>query len=218
MKAVHILIADDHELVRKGLRMVLESQPGWTVCGEAVNGRQAVELARELQPDVIVMDLSMPELNGLEATRQIRRAFPRIEVLILTVHESEQLVSEVLDAGARGYILKADTSRLLVTAIEALIQHRPFFTAAVSEVVLGGYLRPGQPTRATSRALPRLTAREREIVQLLVEGKTNKDVAAALGVSVKTVDAHRTNIMSKLNLHSVTELVRYAIRNQIIEA
>ena len=218
MKTMQILIADDHELVRKGLRAVLENQPGWKVCGEAVDGRQAVALAKQLQPDVIVMDFSMPELNGLEATRQIRKALPKVEVLILTVHQSEQLVGEVLAAGARGYILKADTSRLLMAAIESLAQHKPFFTGTASEVVLGGYLRPGQPARSESRDLPRLTAREREIVQLLTEGKTNKEVAVALGVSVKTVDAHRANIMNKLNLHSVTDLVRYAIRNKIIEA
>ena len=218
MKTIQILIADDHELVRKGLRTVLENQPGWKVCGEAVNGRQAVELAKKLQPDVIVMDVTMPELNGLEATRQIRKALPKIEVLILTMHESEQLVGEVLAAGARGYILKTDALRLLVAAIESLAQHKPFFTGTASEVVLGGYLRPGQPVRAESRNLPRLTAREREIVQLLAEGKTNKEVAVALGVSVKTVDAHRANLMHKLNIHSVTDLVRYAIRNTIIDA
>jgi DNA-binding NarL/FixJ family response regulator len=215
---MQILIADDHELVRRGLRAVLEHQPGWKVCGEAINGRQAVELAKKFQPDVIVMDVTMPELNGLEATRQIRKAVPKAEVLILTIHESEQLVGEVLAAGARGYILKADTSRLLVAAIETLAQHKPFFTGTASEVVLGGYLRPGQPVRAESRNLPRLTAREREIVQMLAEGNTNKEVAVALGVSVKTVDAHRANLMHKLNLHSVTDLVRYAIRNKIIEA
>lgn len=215
---MEILIADDHELVRKGLRTVLENQPGWKVCGEAVNGRQAVELARKLRPDVIVMDITMPELNGLEATRQIRKALPKTEVMILTLHESEQLVGEVLAAGARGYILKADTTRLLVTGIEALAQHKPFFTGTASAVVLGGYLRPGQPVRTGSRQISRLTTREREIVQLLTEGRTNKEVAVALGISVKTVDAHRANLMSKLNLHSVTDLVRYAIRNQIIEA
>ena len=218
MKILQILIADDHELVRTGLRSVLEGQSGWNVCGEAINGRQAVALARTLQPDVIVMDVTMPELNGLEATRQICKALPKAEVLLLTMDQSDQLVSDVLAAGARGYILKADTSRLLVTAIESLAQHKPFFTGAASEVVLGGYLRPGQPVRAESRSLPRLTAREREIVQLLAEGKTNKEVAVALGVSVKTVDAHRANTMHKLNLHSVTDLVRYAIRNKIIEA
>ena len=218
MSALRIVIADDHELVRKGLRSVLDAQTGWTICGEAVNGREAVELARKIKPDVMVMDVTMPELNGLEATRQILKDRPKTEVLILTVHESEQLVSEVLAAGARGYILKGDTTRLLVAAIESIAQHKPFFTGTASEVVLGGYLRPGQPARKESRALPRLTAREREIVQLLAEGKSNKEVSTALGVSVKTIDAHRANIMHKLNINSVTDLVRYAIRNNIIAA
>lgn len=218
MTPLRILIADDHELVRKGLRTVLDGQPGWTLCGEAVNGRDAVEKARQLKPDIMVMDVTMPELNGLEATRQILKERPKTEVLILTVHESEQLVGEVLAAGARGYILKGDTTRLLVSAIESIAQHKPFFTGTASEVVLGGFLRPGQPARKESRALPRLTTREREIVQLLAEGQSNKEVATTLGISVKTVDAHRANIMHKLNLHSVTDLVRYAIRNNIIAA
>jgi DNA-binding NarL/FixJ family response regulator len=218
MKTLQILIADDHELMRKGLRTVLESQPGWKVCGEAVNGRQAVEMAKQLGPDVIVLDVTMPELNGLEATRQIRKAIPQAEILILTMHESEQLVRAVLAAGAHGYILKADTSRLLVSAIESLAQHKPYFTGKVSEVVLSGYLNPGEVATDAEGRLERLTAREREIVQLLVEGRTNKEVGVTLGVSVKTVDAHRANVMHKLDLHTVTELVRYAIRNQIIEA
>jgi len=218
MKALQILIADDHELVRKGLRTVLENQPGWKVCGEAKNGRQAVELTKQLGPDVVVLDVTMPELNGLEATRQIRKVIPKAEVLILTMHESEQLVSAVLAAGARGYILKADTSRLLVSAVESLARHQPFFTGKVSEVVLSGYLNSGEVTNGGTGPLERLTAREREIVQLLTEGQTNKEVAVALGVNVKTVDAHRANVMHKLDLHSVTDLVRFAIRNQIIEA
>ena len=213
---MQILIADDHELVRQGLRTVLESQPGWKVCGEAVNGRQAVDLARELRPDVIVLDVTMPELNGLEATRQIRKANPKAEVLILTMHESEQLVGEVLAAGARGYVLKSDTSRLLVSAIQSLAQHQPFFTGKVSEVVLNGYLKPGEVRNGADKIPARLTAREREVVQLLAEGKSSKEVAVALGVSVRTVDAHRANVMHKLRLHSVTDLVHYAIRNQII--
>lgn len=215
---MQILIADDHELVRKGLRTVLEKQPGWEVCGEAVNGRQAVELAKELRPDVVVMDVTMPELNGLEATRQICKALPKAEVLILTMHESEQMVNEVLAAGARGYILKADTSRLLVLAIESLSRHDPFFTGKVSKVMLNGFLKPGASATGQDKVLVGLTAREREIVQLLAEGRSNKEVAVALGISVKTVDAHRANVMHKLNLHSVTDLVRYAIRNQIITA
>jgi len=218
MKTTQILIADDHELVRKGLRMVLENQPGWKVCGEASDGRQAVELAKQLGPDVIVMDIAMPVLNGLEATRQIRKAIPQAEVLILTMDESERLVSQALAAGARGYILKADTTRLLVSAVESLAQHKPFFTGKVSAVVLDGYLNPGETIKVATGSFQRLTPREREIMQLLAEGKTNKEVAVSLGVSIKTVDAHRANIMHKLDLHSVTDLVRYAIRNQIIAA
>jgi DNA-binding NarL/FixJ family response regulator len=213
-----ILIADDHELVRKGLRAVLEEQPGWKVCGEAVNGRHAVELAKQLRPDVIVLDITMPELNGPEATRQIRKALPDAEVLILTMHESDQLVSEVLAAGARGYILKADTSRLLVTAIESLSQHKPFFTGKVLEVLVEGNRKPGDAAKRADKFLARLTAREREVLQLVAEGKFNKEVADALGIAVKTVEAHRFNIMHKLDLHSVTELVHYAIRNQMVAA
>jgi len=218
MKPLRILIVDDHELIRKGLRALLENQPGWMICGEAVNGRHAVELASQLKPDIVVMDVTMPELNGMEATRQILKERPQTEVLILTVHESEQLVREVLATGARGYILKGDTTRLLFTAIESIAQHKPFFTGTASEVVLGGFLKPDQHTQKPSQRLPSLTAREREIVQLLTEGNSHKAVAATLGISVKTVDAHRANIMHKLNLHSVTDLIRYAIRNHMITA
>ena len=218
MKTLQILIADDHELVRQGLRTVLENQPGWKVCGEAINGRQALELTRQLGPDVIVLDVTMPELNGLEATRQILKMFPKAEVLILTMHESEKLVGDVLAAGARGYILKSDTPRLLVAAVTSLAQHQPFFTGKVAEVVLSGYLNPGKIRHSPAGPGPHLTSRECEIVQLLAEGKTNKEIAVALGVSIKTVDAHRANIMHKLGLHSVADLVRYAIRNQIITA
>jgi len=217
MKTLKILIADDHELIREGLKARLEKQEGWQICGEAVNGRQAVELARTLMPDVAVLDISMPELNGIEATRQIRRECPKTGVLILTMQESEGLVRDVLAAGARGFVLKTDTTRLLVSAVEALAEGKPFFTGKVSELVLGGFLDPGRATRADADEAGRLSPREREIAQLLAEGKTNKEIAAKLGVSVKTIDAHRANIMRKLNLHSVAELVRYAIREKLIE-
>lgn len=216
MKALKILIADDHELIRDGLRIRLEKQPGWTVCGEARTGWMAVELALEMKPDVVVLDVSMPELNGVEAARQIRKALPETEVLILTMQESEGLVRDVLDAGARGFILKTDTGRLLVTAVEALAQHKPFFTGKVSELVLGGFLVPDRAGR-TGAERSRLSPREREIAQMLAEARTNKEIAVKLGVSVKTIDAHRANIMRKLNLHSVAELVRYAIREKLIE-
>ena len=217
MKPLNILIADDHELIRDGLKARLEKHPGWKVCGEAVNGRGAVELARTSKPDVVILDISMPELNGIEATRQIRKACPQTEVLILTMQESEGLVRDVLAAGARGFVLKTDTSRLLIAAVEALAQGKPFFTGKVSEMVLGGFLDPTRATREAGEEGSRLSPREREIAQLLAEARTNKEVAVKLGVSVKTVDAHRANIMRKLNLHSVAELVRYAIREKLVE-
>ena len=217
MKPIRILIADDHELIREGLKTRLEKQENWKVCGEAVNGRQAVEMARELKPDVIVLDVSMPELNGIEAARQICKACPKAEVLILTMSESEGLVRDVLAAGARGFIVKTDTARLLIPAVESLAKHEPFFTGKVAEMVLGAMLDPARIGRAGKEEGSRLSPREREITQLLAESRTNKEIAAKLGVSVKTIDAHRANIMRKLHLHSVTELVRYAIREKLIE-
>jgi DNA-binding NarL/FixJ family response regulator len=212
-----ILLADDHDIVRKGLRSILENQPDWEVCGEAVTGREAVELTSNLNPDVVVVDISMPELNGLDATRQILKEAPGTEVLVLTVHDSESLINEVLKAGARGYLLKTDASKHLVAAIESLLQHKPFLSSSVSAVVLEGYLSGATAALKAETAGGRLTPREREIVQLLAEGKSNKEVASALNISVKTAETHRTNIMRKLDFHSVSDLVRYAIRNKIIE-
>ncbi len=211
MSRLRVLLADDHEMVRKGLRATIEAHLGWIICGEACTGRQAVAQTRELHPDIVVMDLAMPELNGMEATRQIRAAAPRTEVLILSMHESEKLVHEMLAAGARGYILKTDAGEFIVAALEALSQHKPYFNPKVSAVVLQGYLNPEQQESSE------LTPREREIVQLIAEGKATKEVAEVLGISVKTADTHRTNLMRKLNLHSTAELVRYAIRNQIVQ-
>lgn len=212
MPPLRLLLADDHEMVRQGLRAVIEEQPGWTICGEAATGREAVNQARQLHPDIVVMDFTMPELNGLEATRQIRAALPRTEVLILTMHASEGLARELLAAGARGYLLKSDAGQLLVAAVTALAQHKPYFTAKVSALVLEGYLHP------ETRENPALTPREREILQLIAEGKSSKEVADTLGISVKTAETHRVNLMRKLNLRSVSEVVRYAIRNKIVEA
>jgi DNA-binding NarL/FixJ family response regulator len=211
-----ILLVDDHEIVRKGLKSVLEARKDWEIVGEATTGREAVEMVEELKPDVVVMDISMPELNGLEAVRQIVKIAPRTEVLVLTMHESEDLVREVLEAGARGYLLKSDASRQLISAVEALRIHKPYLTSRVNEVVLTGYL-GGKPLKGETSG-GRLTPREREIVQLLAEGLTNKEIANTLNISVKTAETHRTNIMRKLDLHSVSELVRYAVRNHIIEA
>ncbi len=217
-KTLKLLIADDHELIRDGLRARLESVPGWTVCGEAGDGATAVELARKLRPDVAVLDVSMPQLNGVEAARQIRKASPTTEVLILTMADSASLLREVLEAGARGFILKTDAARLLLAAVESLAAHQPFFTGRFADLVLGGFLDPAPAGTHPGGAGGRLSPREREIAQLLAAAKTNKEVAQRLDVSVKTIDAHRANIMRKLNLHSVAELVRYAIREKLIEA
>jgi DNA-binding NarL/FixJ family response regulator len=217
MKSLRILLADDHDLLRRGLRTLVESQSGWEVCAEAVTGREAVEKAKVAKPDIVVMDLSMPELNGLEATRQIRKMLPDVEVLILTLHDSDQLVPEMLDAGARGYLLKSDSERELVVAIQALRRHKSYFTSRVTEMLLQGYLKPPGAEEKASRRGGVLTAREREILQLLAEGKSSKEVATVLNISVKTAETHRANIMRKLNLHSMSALVRYAVRNKIIE-
>lgn len=208
-----ILIADDHELVRQGLRRVLAEKTAWDIVGEATDGRLAVDLARQQRPDVAVLDYAMPSLNGLEAARQIRAELPNTEVLILTMHESETLVRDVLAAGAKGYVLKSDAGRILVQAIEALLAHKPFFSPDVAELILTGYLRSGEREDAAQV----LTPREREVVQLLAEGRGTKDVADLLGLSVKTVESHRANVMRKLGLQSLAELVRYAIRNKIID-
>jgi DNA-binding NarL/FixJ family response regulator len=217
MKEIRILLADDHEVVRRGLCTLLQAQPGWKVVAEAANGREAVDLARQFKPAVVILDISMPEVNGFEATRQILKAIPQTEVLILTMHESEQVVREVLDAGARGYVLKSDAGQDMVAAVESLSRHKPFFTSKVAEMVLEGYRKKGLAESKTKALRSSLTPREREIVQLLAEGKSNKEVAAALGISIKTTETHRANIMRKLNLQSISDLVRYAIRNKIIQ-
>lgn len=214
---IEILLADDHDVVRRGLREVLEARADWHVCAEAANGREAVELAIKLRPHIAVLDLTMPELNGLEATRRIRKALPETEVLIFTMHDAEQLVREVLAAGARGYVLKSDAARHLVAAVDALAQHRPFVTSRVADLVMDGLLR-GDPS-ADSPAAPGdpLTSREREILQHVTEGRSNKEVAAVLGISVKTVETHRASVMRKLGVNSIVELVHYAVRNKLIQ-
>ncbi|HEY2823671.1 MAG TPA: response regulator transcription factor [Candidatus Acidoferrum sp.] len=222
MEPIRLLVADDHEIMRKGIRSLLEAQPGWQVTAEASDGREAVEKARDLKPDVTVLDISMPSLNGLEAARQMIKNDARAKILILTQHESDPLIREVLDAGARGYVLKSDASRDLITAVNAVRSNKTFFTAKVAQIVLDGYLdkkmKKTVPDERKDEARSRLTPRQREIVQLLAEGKSSKEVAVALGLSVKTAETHRANIMRRLDCHSISELVRYAVRNNIIEA
>jgi DNA-binding NarL/FixJ family response regulator len=216
MSNVRILIADDHELIRRGLVASLAERPDWTIVAEAADGRQACELAALHVPDIAVLDLSMPELNGLDVTRHIRASTPKTRILIVTAHESEQLIREVLDAGAMGYVLKSDAGRVLVQAVEALLDERPFFTSKVARFVLDGYLRSGEDS-ASPMAVT-LSPRERHIVQLLAEGSNNKEVARTLQLSVKTVETHRSNIMRKMEFGSLADLVRYAIRNKIVDA
>jgi len=214
MKAISILIADDHVVIRKGLRTLLEERRGWKVVAEAANGREAVEKASRLQPDLVVMDLSMPELNCLDATPLILKAVPHTRILILTMHNTEELVEKTLQAGARGYVLKSDAENDLITALEAVLDNRTFFTPASSEFDADylGRARPGTPS------MPSLSPRERQIIQLLAEGKSNKEVAGRLGISVRTAENHRARIMRKLQLRSLSDLVRHAIRTKIVEA
>jgi DNA-binding NarL/FixJ family response regulator len=222
MANLRLLVADDHDVVRKGVRTLLEEQPGWEVAAEAADGREAVEKAKQVQPDVTILDLSMPELNGLEAAREILKSV-QTKVLILTMYDSDPLIRQTLEAGARGYLLKSDAGRDLVSAVDALRRNKTFFTPKVAQMVLEGYLgRPakegGEEDTNRSKNGLRLTARQKQILQLLAEGKSSKEVAVALNISVKTAETHRANIMRRLDCHSVTELVRYAIRNHIIEA
>lgn len=218
MKTVRILVADDHEVVREGLKAVLATRADFRVCGEAATGRAAVARGRELKPHVVVLDFSMPDLNGLEVTRQIRKALPDTEVLILTMHDSDTLAREALAAGARGFLLKTHAKGLLIAAVDALSQGRPFFMDRVPARALDARATRGEHPEGTGVPASRLTPREREVVQLVAEGRTSKDIAARLGLSVKTIEAHRANAMRKLDLHSSTELVLYAVRNRWVQA
>jgi len=215
LSVLRILIADDHEVARKGIRSLLENHPGWEICGEASDGREAVASVTKLKPDVLLLDIGMPNLNGLDATRQILAIMPEARILILTVHDSEQVVREVLAAGARGFLLKSDTGRDLVTAVEALQQGRTFLTSKVAQMMVDVYLRPHSESDPSNPCV--LTPREREVIQLVAEGKTTKEIATALNLSVKTAETHRTNLMRKLDLHSIADLTLYAVRNGIVQ-
>ena len=213
MKPVRILLADDHEIVREGVSALLLRHPDWEVCGQASTGREAVEQAGKLKPDIVVMDIGMPELNGLDATRQIKRLLPETEVLIFTANETEEIVRNVFKAGARAYLLKGEANQHLIPALEMLCKHRTYFSSKVSEMIFSGYMLGGAGVEDTA-----VTPRERETVQLIAEGKSNKEIADIFGISVKTVETHRAAIMRKLRLDSFAALVRYAIRNGIVEA
>jgi DNA-binding NarL/FixJ family response regulator len=207
---ITILIADDHAVVRSGLRALLSEQPNWQVVAEAADGKEAVAQALKTAPDVAIVDYSLPLLNGVEVTRQIRQRSPDTEVIIFTMHDNNNLIHDLLKAGALGYLLKSDAQRLLLAAVETVAQHKPFFTGMVSETLLQFFL-----TKSNDSPL---SARERSVVQLISEGHTNKKIASILHISMKTVETHRASAHRKLNLRSTADLVRYAIRNHIIEA
>jgi two-component system, NarL family, response regulator NreC len=217
MDPIRVLIADDHQVMRRGVRAVVELMPGWEVCGEASTGREAVAMAERFKPEIVVMDVTMPDLNGLEATRQIKKNAPSTEVLMFTGLETEDLVRQVFEAGARSYILKTDGREQFEIALKALAEHKPYFTTKIGEILFARFLQ-GKSRTEEEPGQSRLTDREREIVQLLTEGGSNKEVADALGISVKTVETHRAAVMKKMKFKSFSDLVRYAIRNNIISA
>jgi DNA-binding NarL/FixJ family response regulator len=215
---LRILVADDHEIVRRGLCALLQKHEGWEICAEATDGRDALEKAKQLKPDVVILDIGMPNLNGLDATRQLLAHDPNFKIIVLTITDSDQVIREALDAGARGFVLKSDAARDLVSAVEALQNKRMFFTPRVNDLVLAEFLDKGRAVpRNEAPNLPTLTAREREVTQLLAEGKSSKEVASLLNLSTKTVETHRSNIMRKLSFHSIRDLVVYAIKNNIIQ-
>lgn len=214
---LRILIADDHDVMRQGTSAVIERQPGWQICGVAGDGREAVARARELKPDIVILDMTMPQLNGLDAAIMIKRQLPGSEIVMFTAHESDDLIRKAFQAGVKSFIFKTEAHRLLVEAIESVARHKPFFTPKVSEILFSDMVNRGEGTRRDG-AEPgeRLSGREREMVQLIAEGKSNKEIADTLGISVRTAETHRANMLRKLNLESVADLVRYAIRNQLI--
>mgnify|MGYP003579300402 CR=1 FL=1 len=207
-----IIIVDDHDAVRRGIRQLLETKPYYRVVGEATNGREGLELAREAQPDIAIVDYSIPELNGLDLSHALKRELPRIEILLYTMHDREEIVIEVLRAGVRGFVLKSDAEKHLIAALDALSLRRPYFSAAISDTLLEQFLDSKPHPLASS-----LTHREREVVQQVAEGRINKEVAARLDISIKTVETHRASAMRKLKLRTTADLVRYAIRNQLVQ-
>lgn len=218
MSALKILVADDHDLVRRGVRTLLETHPGWQVCAEARNGQEAVLKCQQLKPNIAILDFNMPELNGLEAAKRILKLSPQIETLILSVDHSNQLIRDLLNAGVRGYILKSDSDRDLIAAVEALENHRPFFAICATELMLNSKRGHMEFSSSSGNWEEPLTSRELELLQLIAQGKNSREAASVLGISTKTADTHRANLMRKLQIHSVTDLVRYALRNHIVSA
>ena len=215
---LRILVADDHEVVRRGLSALLQTQEGWEICAEASDGREAVEKAKQLNPDFVILDIGMPNLNGLAATRQLAQHDPNCKIIVLTVTDTDQVIREALDAGARGFVLKSDAVWDLISAIEALQRGQMFFTPRVNEMVLAAFL---EKRAAAPRGMPpkfsTLTPREKDVIQLLAEGKSSREVASFLNLSTKTAETHRSNIMRKLGFHSIQGLVLYAVKNNIIQ-
>jgi DNA-binding NarL/FixJ family response regulator len=215
MEGLRIVIADDHELIRRGIRGLLASKPHWHVVAEANNGRDAVRMIQELKPDVVILDFSMPEMNGIDAAQEISRLHVETEVILLTMHDSEEIIREALISGARGFVLKTDADRDLVDAVDMVSKHRQFFTPRVAELVLSGYF-SAKTSPLQREEVSQLTSREREVVQLLAEGRTSKEIGGLLRISVRTTETHRININRKLKFNSIADLVRFAIRNGII--
>jgi DNA-binding NarL/FixJ family response regulator len=207
-----IIIVDDHEAIRRGVRQIVETKPYYQVVGETGDGRSALEMAKDVRPDIAIIDYSIPELNGLDLSHALKRQNPRIEILLYTMHDREEIVMDVLRAGVRGFVLKSDTEKHLLAALDALAIHRPYFSGAISETLLGQFLESKTTEMASS-----LTHREREIVQQVAEGRINKEIAARLSISIKTVETHRASAMRKLKLNTTADLVRYAVRNQLIQ-
>jgi len=207
-----IIIVDDHDVVRRGVRQLLETKPYYQVVGETADGRSALELARQTRPDIAILDYSIPELNGFDLAHALKREFPRIEILVYTMHDREEIIMDVLRAGVRGFVLKSDTQKHLLAALDALSIHRSYFSGAISDALLNQFLESKPASLASS-----LTHREREIVQQVAEGRINKEIAQRLSISVKTVETHRASAMRKLKLRTTADLVRYAVRNQLIQ-
>jgi DNA-binding NarL/FixJ family response regulator len=213
MSAISILIADDHEVVRRGIRTLFEARPEWKICAEAATGREAIEKSRKFCPDVVLLDITMPDIGGLEAIPQILDACPTAKILILTMHDSGETASKALAMGASGLVLKSDAGHDLVRAVQAVHKDQPFLSPAVTKTILGHLVKTTMPGPSPGD----LTPRELEVVKLLAQGRSNKEIATALQISVKTVDAHRTNIMRKLKLNTYSDLIYFAIRNKLVE-